>query len=241
VSVLREWTQVKDRREEESSEGKRMGEMGQLRKEREWREERDLRAVKERATSFGEQLARERERRWRKGFEESQTRVALLLLWQGSFEVGMLRDCSALSCFGSSVEGEEEEEKKERRGTASLESEKALLELKKERAPLESETASLELEEGAVGVGDGFVGVGEGFVGVGDGFVGVGEEVGEGVGVRVTVLLVVVAAVERRRRTVKKNGVGSGGGAIFLRGVQAAVLWSELSSSGAWETVGEGI
>jgi hypothetical protein len=83
--------QVKDWREEESSGGKRMGEMGQLRKEREWREERDLRAVKERATSFGEQLVRERERRWRKGLEESQ-RVALFLLWQGSLAVGMLRD-----------------------------------------------------------------------------------------------------------------------------------------------------
>ncbi|KAF5474554.1 hypothetical protein F2P56_006444 [Juglans regia] len=97
-------------REEASSEGKRMGEMGQLRKEREWREERDLRAVKERATSSAEQLERERERRWRKGLEESQRRVALFLLWHGSLEVGMLRDCRALSCFGSSVEGEEDEE-----------------------------------------------------------------------------------------------------------------------------------
>jgi hypothetical protein len=103
VSVLREWMQVKDQREEESSGGKRMGEMGQLRKER------DLRAVKERAASFGEQLVKERERRWRKGLEESQ-RVALFLFWQESLAVGMLRDWRALSCFGSSVESEEEEE-----------------------------------------------------------------------------------------------------------------------------------
>ncbi len=85
---MREWMQVKDWREEENSGGKRMGEMGQLGKEREWR---DLRAVKERATSFGEQLVRERERRWRKGLEESQ-RVALFLFWQESLAVGMLRD-----------------------------------------------------------------------------------------------------------------------------------------------------
>jgi hypothetical protein len=66
--------------------------------------------VKERATSFGEQLVRERERerRWRKVLEDLQ-RVALFLLWQRSLAVGMLRDWRALNCFGSSVEGEEED------------------------------------------------------------------------------------------------------------------------------------
>ena len=41
--------------------------------------------------------------------EESQSKVALFLGWQGSLVVGMLRDCKALSCFGSKVEEEEEE------------------------------------------------------------------------------------------------------------------------------------
>jgi hypothetical protein len=49
-----------------------------------------------------------RERRWRKGLEESQSKVALFLGWQGSLDVGMLRDCRALSCFGSRVEGDED-------------------------------------------------------------------------------------------------------------------------------------
>lgn len=54
---------------------------------------------------------RRREIRWRKGFEESQ-RVALCNEGRehGSFEVGILRDCKALSCFGSSVECEEDED-----------------------------------------------------------------------------------------------------------------------------------
>lgn len=44
---------------------------GQLKKEREWRVESDLRAVEEIWTS-SEQLERRRERRWRKGLAESQ-------------------------------------------------------------------------------------------------------------------------------------------------------------------------
>lgn len=67
--------QVKERSEVARSEGKRMGEMGQLRNWRDWRVERDLRAVKDKATSSA-QLARRREIRWRKGAEVSQ-RVAL--------------------------------------------------------------------------------------------------------------------------------------------------------------------
>lgn len=52
-----------ERRLRARSEGKRMGETGQLTKERDWRVERDLRAVKERATESAEQLARRREMR----------------------------------------------------------------------------------------------------------------------------------------------------------------------------------
>ena len=63
--------QEKEARERERSEGKRMGDAWQLVKEREWREERDLRAVKERERSE-EQLERWREIRWRKGLEVSQ-------------------------------------------------------------------------------------------------------------------------------------------------------------------------
>ena len=63
--------QEKEVRERESSEGKRMGDVWQLVKERERREERDLRAVKERERSV-EQLERWREMRWRKGLELSQ-------------------------------------------------------------------------------------------------------------------------------------------------------------------------
>ena len=87
-----------------------MGATGQLRSFRVRRVERDLRAVKERETKE-EQLERRREMRWRKGLDESQ-RVAL---WKedgehGSLEVGMFRDCIALSCFGSSVEGDDRED-----------------------------------------------------------------------------------------------------------------------------------
>ncbi|PQM41726.1 hypothetical protein Pyn_12580 [Prunus yedoensis var. nudiflora] len=67
--------QVKEWREATRSAGKRIGAMGQLKNWRDWRVERDLRAVKDKATS-SEQLARRRERMWRKGLEESQ-RVVL--------------------------------------------------------------------------------------------------------------------------------------------------------------------
>lgn len=102
--------QVKEWRLEARSEGKRMGEMGQLMKLREVRVERDLRAVRDRATS-SEQLESVREMRWRKGVEESQV-VVEGREWeeQGSLEVGMLSDWSALSCFGSRVEEETGEE-----------------------------------------------------------------------------------------------------------------------------------
>lgn len=67
--------QVKERREEMRSEGKRTGETGQLMNWRSWRVESDSRAVMDNATS-SEQLRRRRETRWRKGLDESQ-RVAL--------------------------------------------------------------------------------------------------------------------------------------------------------------------
>lgn len=71
--------------------------------------ERDLRAVKDKATS-SEQLVSVRERRWRKGLEESQ--AAAVEMWrgaeQGSLEVGIFRDWRALSCFGSRVDVEVE-------------------------------------------------------------------------------------------------------------------------------------
>lgn len=67
---------VKERREATRSAGKRIGEMGQLMNWRDWSVESDLRAVKDKATS-SEQLERRRERRWRKGLDESQ-RVMLL-------------------------------------------------------------------------------------------------------------------------------------------------------------------
>lgn len=63
--------QEKEVKEKERWEGKRMGEAPQLVKEREWREDRDLRAVNERERSE-EQLERWREIRWRKGLELSQ-------------------------------------------------------------------------------------------------------------------------------------------------------------------------
>ena len=63
--------QEKEVRERDRSEGKRMGDAWQLVKEREWREERDLRAVNDRERSE-EQLERWREIRWRKGLEVSQ-------------------------------------------------------------------------------------------------------------------------------------------------------------------------
>lgn len=66
--------QVNECRFEVSSEGKWMGEMGQLMKLREVRVERDLRAVRDKATS-SEQLESVRERRWRKGLPESQVVV----------------------------------------------------------------------------------------------------------------------------------------------------------------------
>ncbi|PNX75281.1 hypothetical protein L195_g031214 [Trifolium pratense] len=48
--------------------------------------------------------------RWRKGLEESQS----VALWKdgcehGSFEVGMLRDCKAVICFGSSVDFDDDD------------------------------------------------------------------------------------------------------------------------------------
>ncbi|KAK8612739.1 hypothetical protein V6N13_092848 [Hibiscus sabdariffa] len=61
----------KEVKERERSEGKRIGEARQSVKEREWREERDLRAVEERERSE-EQLERWRETRRRKGLEVSQ-------------------------------------------------------------------------------------------------------------------------------------------------------------------------
>lgn len=54
--------QVKERSEAVSSGGKPMGAMGQLTNWRDWRVERDLSAVKDKATST-EQLMRRRERR----------------------------------------------------------------------------------------------------------------------------------------------------------------------------------
>ncbi|CAK9148107.1 unnamed protein product [Ilex paraguariensis] len=110
VSLLRLLVQVKDRKLEVSSGGKRIGEMGQLMNFKSLREERDLRAVMDNATS-SEHFERRRETRWRKGLEESQ----VVALWrgvggaQGSLEVGTLRDWRALSCFGSRVEVEVEE------------------------------------------------------------------------------------------------------------------------------------
>lgn len=82
--------QVKDLRFEASSEGKWIGEMGQFTKLREVKVERDLRAVRDKATS-SEQSERLREMRCLKGLEESQIVVELWLGEQGSFE-GMLRD-----------------------------------------------------------------------------------------------------------------------------------------------------
>lgn len=76
VSRLRLLMQVKERRFRASSEGKWIGEMGQLMKLKEVKVERDLRAVTERATS-SEQLARVRESRCLKGLEESQMVVEL--------------------------------------------------------------------------------------------------------------------------------------------------------------------
>ena len=67
--------QVRERRLERRSEGKWTAATGQLMNCKSWREERDLRAVLDKATS-SEQLRRRRERRWRKGLEESQS-VAL--------------------------------------------------------------------------------------------------------------------------------------------------------------------
>ncbi|KAK9936612.1 hypothetical protein M0R45_013442 [Rubus argutus] len=60
VSRGRLLTAEKEWREATRSAGKRIGAMGQLRKWRDWRVERDLRAVKDKATS-SEQLARVRE------------------------------------------------------------------------------------------------------------------------------------------------------------------------------------
>lgn len=88
-----------------SSEGKRIGEMGQLIKCREVKVERDLSAVRDKATS-SEQLASVREMRCLKGLDLSQTVVELWSGEQGSLEVGMLRDWRALICFGSSEEVE---------------------------------------------------------------------------------------------------------------------------------------
>lgn len=86
-----------------------MGEMGQLMNWMVLRVERDLRAVRDKVTS-SEQLERVRERRWRKGLEESQ--VVAVKVWgrteQGSLEVGIFRDSRALSCFGSRVDAEVE-------------------------------------------------------------------------------------------------------------------------------------
>lgn len=103
---------VKEWRLEARSEGKWTGVMGQLMNSKLVRVKRDLRAVTEISTS-AEQLARRRERRWRKGLEPSHTAA----VWreedggeQGSLEVGMLRDWRAVSCFGSRGEEDEEEE-----------------------------------------------------------------------------------------------------------------------------------
>ncbi|KAM2043217.1 hypothetical protein ACFXTI_036517 [Malus domestica] len=159
--------------------------MGQLRNWRDWRVERDLRAVKERATS-SEQLARRRERRWRKGLEESQMVVfggRMEGFLQGSLEVGMLRDWRALSCFGSSVLEDGEDGKVGDLGVV--------------------------VEFGGVGeeVGDGVGGSGAladgedgkvGDLGVVVEFGGVGEELGDGVGG--SGALAERAVAERRRR-----------------------------------------
>lgn len=117
VSFFRLLMQVKEWRFEVSSEGNRIRETGQLMKFRDLRVERDWRAVKDKATS-SEQLESVRERRWRKGEEASQVVVGAVAERgggeQGFLEVGMLRDWSALSCFGS--RGEEEEVGEEREG-----------------------------------------------------------------------------------------------------------------------------
>lgn len=105
VSFLRLLMAVKERRFDESSEGKRMGEMGQSRNTKSFKVDSDLSAVSDNATS-SEQLAILREIRWRKGLEPSQRVVELWRGEQGSLEVGTLKDCRALSCLGSSVDEE---------------------------------------------------------------------------------------------------------------------------------------
>nr|GMD10812.1 uncharacterized protein LOC109162466 [Ipomoea batatas] len=105
VSFLRLLTAVNDRRFAASSAGKRIGEMGQSRNSKSFKVDNDLRAVSDNATS-SEQLAILRETRWRKGVAPSQTVVELWRGEQGSLEVGTLKDCRALSCFGSRVEEE---------------------------------------------------------------------------------------------------------------------------------------
>lgn len=87
--------------------------------------ERDLRAVKDRATS-SEQLESLRARRCRKGLELSQSVMLLRTkegCVQGSLEVGMLRDCRAVSCFGSRVDDDDgDREGEEGEGEADGES-----------------------------------------------------------------------------------------------------------------------
>nr|GLL21657.1 hypothetical protein Pyn_12580 [Ipomoea trifida] len=82
---------VNDRRYDASSEGKQIGEMGQLRNAKSFKVENDLKAVSDNATS-SEQLAILRETKWRKGLEPSQTVVELWRGKQGSFEVGTFKD-----------------------------------------------------------------------------------------------------------------------------------------------------
>lgn len=76
VSFFRLLMHVKERRFEVSSEGKRIGEMGQSINWKDVKVERDLRVVIDKATS-SEQLANVREMTCLKGLEESQMVVEL--------------------------------------------------------------------------------------------------------------------------------------------------------------------